>query len=812
MYAVSTIAEVLQPIEASLVEPGLGIEHVAIDSRQIVFGSSSIFFAIKGNRTDGHRYLMDAYARGVRTFVVHHENVDVPADCNWIQVEDTTSALQLLAGYHRRNVDIPVVAITGSNGKTWVKEWLTQLLIPDLKVIRSPRSYNSQIGVPLSLLLMRSDHQIAIIEAGISRSGEMEKLERIIRPDVCLITSIGDAHDSGFTNRDEKTEEKLLLARSASIVLCPEFLKQMVLSSSSANQVYSWGESGEADMVVDVASRDSYSELNVIWRGSECSFIVHGTDNASIANSALCALFMYHKGYEADTIAARMGRLRPVSMRLEMHKLNGDSLLINDAYSLDLASLKVALEAVNQHRKGRRVCIILSEIDRQHGADPEKVTQLMREYEIDIVIGIGPEVLSITGPYEDSKFYRDVDSFLSAKPWIELSRTVFLLKGARSFGLDRLVRHMRSRTHSAVLEIDLNAMLNNMRRSVEDLPADTKVIAMVKASAYGSGSIEVAKFLEHHNVGTLCVAYQDEGVELRQAGVTVPIVVLNPDLGNLYPLVEYRLEPVLYSFTLLDDLYRLAEGSQTSLNVHLKIDSGMHRLGFVPAQIEELSRRLSDVAKKVHVASVFTHLAAADDPSKDAFTFEQLGRFEAAYQIIIEHIPGRPIRHVLNSHGTVRLPDFAFEAVRLGIGLYGLVDQPEKDFEPVHRFVARISQLREIAVGESVSYGRRFVAERPTMVATVNAGYADGVPRLAGNGSFSTGVGSDGHLAPIIGSVCMDMFMLDVTDIKEVSVGDEVEIFGPKIPLKTLADACMTIPYELLTGIGPRIPRVFKFD
>lgn len=812
MYVISGIAKMLAPISSSVSKPDQQIEHIAIDSRQIVFGATSLFFAIHGDRTDGHLYLTSAYEKGVRSFVVHTEWHEAPADANVLIVDNTLEALQALAEYHRSRFSIPVVAITGSNGKTWVKEWLTQLLVSDKRIVKSPRSYNSQVGVALSLLLIRPEHELAIIEAGVSQTGEMVRLERMIRPDTCIITGIGDAHDSGFNSRAQKVDEKISLGRRAATVICPEFLSDRVRQICYDSQIVDWGPTSASQLSVDISRYRTSASVKYTWHETAGSFTIKEADDASVINSVICAAYLFHNGYSTEVVGERIGRLHPIAMRLEMHKLPGNALLINDAYSLDMASLKVSLEALNQQRKGRKAFVILSEMDAQHGVDGAKVVDLLKEYRVDGVFGIDIRNEALLEGFSSSAFYGEIDEFLSAQPWVGLGNSVFLLKGARAYGLERVVQYMQMRTHTATLEIDLNAMLTNMRLLAQDLPGDTKIIAMVKASAYGSGSVEVAKFLEHNNVDMLCVAYPDEGVELRRAGITLPIIVLNPDPENLVQLVRYRLEPEIFSAYLLESVVRFVRNTGQQLNIHLMVDTGMHRLGFMPSELSDACILLKTVSDQLTVSSVFTHLAAADDPDEDDFTREQLSRFDHAFETVVKQLGYSPIRHVLNSYGTLRLPEFSYEAVRLGIGLYGLVEKSEKPFAIVHRFVARVSQVREIDAGESVGYGRRFVAKVRTTIATVNAGYADGLPRAAGNGAYTVVVGPRNIQCPVIGSVCMDMFMIDVTKLDEVQPGDEVEIFGPHAPLPLLAETCSTIPYEILTGIGARIPRVFKFD
>ena len=814
MFNASEIGSIIRCNRQSVVDPGAIIEFVSIDSRQVVHGRETLFIAIQGERTDGHKYLDDAWSKGVRNFIISSDaDTSGLADSNIYHVDDSIKALQDLAGHHRSKFDIPVIGITGSNGKTWVKEWLAQMLLPDLKVVKSPRSYNSQIGVALSLLRFREHHEIAIVEVGISRSGEMGRLSGIVRPDIGILTNIGDAHDAGFVDRIEKLQEKCGLFDGAKAVIFSaddELVSGGVKDYCSESQLIGWGSKPECALQVEASESDDI--LNYNFDGQSCTLEVPSTDEASRKNLLTCCTVLHYLGLKSDEVERRAAILPPVNMRLEMHSLPGNCLLIDDTYSLDLASLEVGLETLNQHGLGRSRAVILSDVDAQHAFDYRDIGHRLSAHGVDMVYGIGAQISLMDAVLPDSirtQYFKTVDEFIEARPWQGLLNTVYLLKGARKYGLEKVVEQMRLKSHSAVLEIDFNAMISNLRVFANKLGPHTQMIAMVKAAAYGSGTVEVGKFLEHNNVDRLCVAYVDEGVELRRAGVTIPIMVLNPDPSELAYALEFRLEPEVYNFAILEAALRAADISGQQLGVHIKLDSGMHRLGFMPAHVDRLAKMLKGQAL-LNVESVFTHLAAADDPAQDAFTRQQVSRFESMYEELASALGQRPDRHVLNSHGVLRFPEYQFEAVRLGIGLYGLGSYDGDALEPVHTFRARISQLRTIRAGETVGYGRSFSAERETVVATINAGYADGIPRLAGSCGYSVWI--NGHESPIIGRICMDMCMLDVTDMPEVMVGDDVEIFGPHMSVDRLAECCQTISYEILTGISQRVPRIFKFD
>jgi len=849
MFDASELNPIFQPHEVVISNPELRISHIVIDSRQIVHGNTTLFFAIEGKRTDGHKYVHEAHALGVRNFVLSRNiihNMDFApgtlSDSNVFVVDDTIEALQGLASAHRRKFDIPCIGITGSNGKTWVKEWLFQLLLADYHIVKSPRSYNSQIGVPLSVLLTGPRHNLAIFEVGISESGEMEHLEPVVCPNIGILTHLGDAHDAGFASREEKLKEKCALFVNAEVVAYPghdPFITQSIEKYCPNSRLISWGRNEGATLrILEIVSSDR-TYVKYEYNNVEYALDIPYSDHASIENALTACLVLHHLKIPQSDIARRMFQLRPVKMRLEMHRLDSNCLLIDDSYSLDLESLQIGLETLEQHSLGRAKVLVISDIEKQHTDDYHKVAALIQAHKVDIVYGIGDQIQRIASYIgNDARFslYASVADFISERPWELLNNSVFLLKGARRFEFEIIVRAMQSLSHTATLEIDLNAMLTNLQFFARKLSLHTEIIAMVKASAYGSGSVEVGKFLEHNNVDRLCVAYADEGVELRRAGVSAPIMVLNPDRRNLDKLIDYRLEPEVYDLDFLQNLIKAISAlhkseenpsldpiemssrnphqdqtsdTSTQLGIHIKIDTGMHRLGFDPDKIGSLIAVLVN-QPAVHVVSVFTHLAAADDREEDAFTRLQIGRFVKCYDEIVKAIGYSPLRHVLNSHGILRFPEFQFDAVRVGIGLYGVGISCPHQLVKVHTMTAKVSQIRKIKAGETVGYGRSFIAKRDSVIATINAGYADGIPRHASSSGYAMYVG--GAFAPVAGRICMDMCMIDVTDVQGVEQGEEVEIFGRHASIESLAEQCQTSSYEILTRISERIPRVFKFD
>ncbi len=831
MFIASELSSILHQRKLVIQNPDLRIGHVVIDSRQIVHGSETLFIAIKGLRTDGHKFLLEAHAMGVRNFVLNQDfvqnaklTISSLKDSNVFIVEDTIKALQDLAIYHRTKFNIPRIGITGSNGKTWVKEWLFQLLVANYHIVKSPRSYNSQIGVPLSVLLMNPGHDLAIFEAGISEVGEMERLENVIHPDIGILTHLGDAHDAGFKSREEKLKEKCALFVNSKVVVYPAddpFITDRLAGYCPDSQLISWGRDEGATMTIkSISPSDRPSDRTFVeYEYGDIDYVldIPFNDHASIENALTCCLVMHYLNIPQDEITRRILQLQPVKMRLEMHRLDHNCLLIDDSYTLDLESLQIGLETLGQHGLGRTKALIISDIEKQHTDDYHKVAALIEAHEIDIVYGIGDQIRRIAnliGSKARFMLFTTVEDFIGQREWEARSNCVFLLKGARRFEFEQIVRAMRNRSHNAVLEIDLNAMLINLQFFARKLKPATEIIAMVKASAYGSGSVEVGKFLQHNNVDRLCVAYTDEGVELRKAGVSAPIMVLNPDVNNLENLINYRLEPEIFDLELLRALTNIPGISDQKLSgsqigMHIKIDTGMHRLGFDPNEMDTLVAALS-AQSNVRVVSVFTHLAASDDPDEDEFTRMQIERFTNCCDKIDGALGYTPLRHALNTHGILRFPEFQFDAVRLGIGLYGVGICYPHELTPVHVLVAKVSQVRRIDKGDTVGYGRSFKAERDSVIATINAGYADGIPRHAGGGGYKVYLG--GSYAPIVGRVCMDMCMIDVTDIQRVVKGDRIEVFGRHASIESLADYCQTSSYEILTRISQRIPRMFKFD
>jgi alanine racemase len=782
------------------------------DSRKTVPPEGAVFFAIAGERHDGHRFLGALHAAGVRQFVVERA-VDPEAfpESNILRVDSSVAALQALARYHRQQFSIPVIGVTGSNGKTIVKEWLFQLLSADYNVVKNPGSYNSQIGVALSVWQMHRHHQLGIFEAGISKPGEMERLERMIQPSLVILTTIGSAHDEGFSSRAQKIKEKLKLARHAKLILYCRDQQDVTREISTAKQVsqrlFCWGADAECDVRIE---KQSDNNVLVSYRGQQVLIELPFSNVASLENAGHCIATMLYLGCSADVVASRIRQLQSVPMRLELKQGINQCQLIDDTYNNDLGGLQISLDFLSG-LQGKKRSVILSDI-LQSGLSDEilgrEIAGRITQAGVSSFIGIGRILFSQQAALEKIArkfFFRTTDEFLKEADWGMFQQEAILVKGARSFQFERIVQRLQAKIHGTVMEIDLAAIVHNLNFFKSKLFPGVKLMVMVKAFAYGSGSEEVAHLLQYHNVDYLGVAYSDEGVQLRRAQIRLPIMVMNPSEKNFESLIAYALEPEIYSLAILRALVLFLEGRRCK--IHLKIDSGMHRLGFEEAELTEVIAILQE-NPAIEVISVFSHLAGADEPEHDDFTNEQAQRFARAISRLRSELDINPVAHLLNSSGILRFPTWQFGMVRLGIGLYGIdpTRSGRKFLQPAMTLKTVISQIRRVPAGATVGYGRKGRTNRPTTIATIAIGYADGFSRR-----FSGGVGSvllHGALAPVIGNVCMDMTMVDITGI-EAKEGDEVVIFGKELPIEVLAEKINTIPYELLTATSERVKRVF---
>jgi len=841
MTTLRVIATTLGQKDAHLL-PETPITELAIDSRKVQQPAQALFFAIRGERHDGHRFIHELYAKGVCAFVCEflptlHFEFPLPAsggegsgersersgerfpDAVFLPVPDPLVALQQVAAAHRARFSFPVVGITGSNGKTIVKEWLHQLQSPDLRIVRSPKSYNSQVGVPLSVWKMSAEHQLAIIEAGISKVGEMERLEAVIRPTIGILTNIGHAHDEGFLDLAEKTREKLkLFRRCNTLIVCSDH--QIVsnelekFSFEKRPRIISWGRSEGADIrIIEVTHGLGSTDVKAWFDGRNVEITIPFTDAASLENAMHCWAFMLLHGTDDAVIIERMLRLTPVEMRLEMKQGINGCAIINDFYNSDLQSIAIALDFLAQQQQQAKRTVILSDILQSGRADNDlyrEVAAMLQQRSVNRLIGIGPRISSQADLFpKGSIFYPDTATFLTGIGSLQFRDETILLKGARPFGFEALSRRMEQKSHHTVLEIDLGAIVHNLNVIRGLLRPTTKVMAMVKAAGYGSGSAEIARVLEFHRVNYLAVAYADEGIELRRAGITLPIMVMSPEERSFDAMLRHGLEPELYSFRALDGLQSTIRqmGWTAPVRIHIKLNTGMNRLGFGKDDVAELCDRLA-ADSQIEVASIFSHLAASEDPKEDDFSHKQIASFDAMSTRLMERLGQEIPRHICNSFGILRFPEAQFDMVRLGIGLYGVTpDSPVvHQLRQVSSLRSSISQMHHLQAGDTVGYGRLERVTAPMVTATIPIGYADGLSRRHGNRKGHIMV--QGRPAPIIGSVCMDMVMVDVTGIP-CHEGEEVIIFGEGYSITDFARNAETIPYEVLTGISGRVKRVY---
>ncbi len=826
LYSPKELATLMQGQLHGQCPENLLISFLLNDSRRISFAGSSVFFALKTAKNDGHLFIEELLQKGVKCFVVSSlpKAKSMQNSACFILVDDTLEALQKLAASHRNQFDCPVVGITGSNGKTIVKEWLTQLLAPDCNIVKNPRSYNSQVGVPLSVWNMDASHQLAVFEAGISRQGEMEKLAAIIRPTVGIFTNIGPAHDEGFPDTETKIMEKLRLFENCSMLVFnsdQKKVKRCIYSWAKAHpdvQLFSWGHNEDDDLIVlGAGSHDSFQMIEVEFEGEVYPFHTPFADKASVENLLHCIAFIFSFDLYHFELPERTGRLSSVAMRMEMKHAVNNCFLINDAYSSDILSLDVSLDFLTAQSRQRVKVLILSDI-LQSGLPPDelyrKVARMVKQKDIELLIGIGEEISAHQKRFAgiSCQFFSSTESFLEDFDFSILRGMGILLKGARDFGFERISNKLQLRDHQTVLEINLDALIHNLNVYRGMLKPGTRVMAMVKAFSYGSGSFEIANLLQFHRVDCLAVAFADEGNELRSAGISLPIVVLNPELHNLDILFRYNLEPEIYSLQLLQRLANEVTRfpfltPESPFPVHIKLDTGMHRLGFMESELDEMLRLLKNTPA-LRVESVFSHLAASDRPEFDAFSREQLDVFERMTQKLEQALGYSFLRHMANSAAISRFPEAHFDMVRVGIGLYGVDGSPQtaKLLQNVTTFKSVISQIKDLPSGESVGYNRAAILTRNTRIAIVPVGYADGLNRKLGNGKGYMLV--NGKKAPILGNISMDMCCLDVTEM-DVEEGDEVIIFGEHLPVHTLAQNLETIPYEIFTSIPPRVKRVY---
>ncbi|WP_020530735.1 bifunctional UDP-N-acetylmuramoyl-tripeptide:D-alanyl-D-alanine ligase/alanine racemase [Flexithrix dorotheae] len=789
--------------------------YLLIDSRKLISGKDSIFFAIKGPRHNGHLYIHELYKKGVRSFVVSELEKtweDNLPDAKFFRSDNTVLTLQQLVAFHRNKFRIPVIGITGSNGKTIVKEWLFQFFETEFRTVKSPKSYNSQVGVPLSVWEMTSFHNLGIFEAGISQTGEMENLEKIIQPTIGLLTNIGTAHDAGFKNKQEKIDEKIkLFANCQTLIYCcddPQIDQSMAKLSG---EKYPWSFQNKGYFNFQLKAAD-HSQLTLQKQGKDYQFDLPFSDKASIENLVHCIVMLSYKGYSSEIIQDKINSLANVPMRLELKRGINNCLVIDDTYNNDLAGLEVALNFMDQQDDKRKRTVILSDFGDSSKVNYQDLLTLLSNKKIKRILGIGKEISSIKNEFEhfETNFFQHIETFIKAFPTLKFENESILVKGARVFAFEKIVQQLSLKLHGTRLEINLEAIVHNLNFYRSLLKPETKIMVMVKALAYGSGEFEIPRLLQYQKVDYLGVAYVDEGVRLRENGIRIPIMVMNPAQESFYQIIKYNLEPEIYNLNLLNQFIQFLNSSEEPDNpvgIHLKIDTGMHRLGFESDEIEKVIQTLKNNSK-IKVRGILTHLAGADEDKHNEFSLKQLNSFKTIATKIEKSLHISCIKYALNSAGIIKFPDYQMDMVRLGIGLYGVeVNQKlQENLKNTGTLKTTISQIKKIKKGETIGYGRHGKAEKDIKIATIAIGYADGYDRR-----FSKGIGKvliNGKIAKVIGNVCMDMTMVEITGIN-AKEGDEVIIFGQDLPIWKLAQNIGTIPYEILTNVNERVKRIY---
>ena len=808
------------------------IGFILTDSRSLCFPEETLFFALKSERNDGHNYIPELYRRGVKNFVV----TDVPKgyasdypEANFLKVVNTLEALQRLAERHRDEFDIPIVGITGSNGKTMVKEWLYQLLSSSMYVTRSPRSYNSQIGVPLSVWLMTEQTQVGVFEAGISMPGEMLALRDIIQPTIAILTNIGEAHQRNFESKAEKCREKLVLFHDAQTVVYnadDEIVRNElekvdeVLPNGEVQERLGWSLQNKksAMFIKSIEKKETQTQIKYIYKGGEESeYVIPFIDEASVFNSIACAIVALKLGLSAEELNKRMQQLEPIAMRLEVKVGQHGCTLINDSYNSDINSLDIALDFMNRRpdHKGCRHTLILSDIQQSGEASEQlyaEVSNLARKRGVVKFIGIGPEISSQSAQIQIAEkfFFNSVEQFIHSEVFQSLRDEVILLKGARQFGFDQITELLVQKVHETTLEVNLNAVVKNLNYYRSFMKPDTKLVCMIKADGYGAGAVEIAKTLQDHRVDYLAVAVADEGATLRRNGITSNIMIMNPEMTAFKTMFDYDLEPEVYSFRLLEALIKAAEKEGiTGFPVHIKLDTGMHRLGFDPKNdMDRLIDRLKH-QNAIIPRSVFSHFVGSDSDDFDEFSAKQFALFDEGSKKLQSAFEHKIIRHIDNSAGIEHFPERQLDMCRLGLGLYGINSRNNETIHNVSTLKTTILQLRNVPAGDSIGYSRKTILDKDSVIAAIPIGYADGLNRHLGNRHGYCLV--NGKKAEYVGNICMDVCMIDVTGI-DCKEGDSVEIFGDHLPVTVLSDILDTIPYEVMTGISNRVKRIYFQD
>ncbi|WP_426481275.1 bifunctional UDP-N-acetylmuramoyl-tripeptide:D-alanyl-D-alanine ligase/alanine racemase [Chryseobacterium sp. R2ACT005] len=813
-YTVQHIAEITN---AQIIgDSNLMIKNIAYDSRIIYSTKNTAFIAINTHKNSGEKFIDSAVGRGINVIISEHHYPEFE-NITWLIVENSVEFLQKLAKYHFENSHLQSIGITGSNGKTILKEWLYQCLWNEFPTVKSPKSFNSQIGLPLSLLQINSSYKLGIFEVGISKPHEMDKLENMFHPQIGLLTHIGTAHAANFSSEEQLIDEKISLFKNSEVIIYNgdnTLVEQKIKKSYSDKKLISYGFKKENQVFIksNISKDDN---IIVDYFGEEISFPAHQRDEATLTNAMALITVLKELNIENKKIVEKINLLKAVEMRLEAIEGIKGNIVINDSFNLDLDSLKTALQFLNEYNKSKKSLVLTDIVGVSTNAKElyEEVSELVNEQHFDSVFLIGDEISKFSELFKAKTYtFIDTKELIESKHLTEIENQIILLKGARKFEIEKLKDILELRKHDTVLEVNLNAILHNINYHKSLLKPGTKMMAMVKANAYGLGSYEVSEFLQHHHIDYLGVAYVDEGVELRKKGITTPIIVMNPEQHSYQTIIEYNLEPEIYSFRVLELFYEAVQksGYDKKYPIHIKLETGMHRLGFKDFELDQLSETLSQ--KNLKVQSMFSHLSSSDMPEEKEFTLKQLEVFEKNSSYLIEKLEYAPLRHILNSSGITSYTNYQFDMVRIGIGMLGESPDNEiqKQLQSVVSFKTVISQISMVENGESVGYSRKYKADHLTRIATIPVGYADGIPRLIGNQVGNVGINK--VLAPIVGNLCMDMMMINVDNIPNVKEGDTVTVFNSKPSLKEFAGYCKTITYEVLTSISPRVKRIYIKD
>ncbi|MCU7617540.1 bifunctional UDP-N-acetylmuramoyl-tripeptide:D-alanyl-D-alanine ligase/alanine racemase [Chryseobacterium sp. PBS4-4] len=812
-YTINQIAEITN---SNIVgDKELIIKNIAFDSRIIYATKNTAFIAINTKKNSGEKFIESAVDRGIKVIISKHQYPQFE-NVTWIIVKNSVDFLQKLAKYHFEHSHLKSIGITGSNGKTILKEWLYQCLWNESPTVKSPKSFNSQIGLPLSLLQINQNHQLGIFEVGISMPNEMQVLENIFHPQIGLLTHIGTAHAANFESEENLIDEKIKLFKYSEVVIYNadnELVDNKIKEIYSSKKLITYGFQEKNDVFIKTNIKDE--NIVVKYFGEEICFPVHQRDEATLTNALALITVLKELNISNEKIIEKINALKAVEMRLEAIEGIKNNIIINDSFNLDLDSLKTALQFLNEYKKSRKSLVLTDIIGVNANSEElyEEVSELVNEQKFDSVFLIGEEISQFRTLFKSNTFtFINTQELIDSKHLTEIENQIILLKGARKFEIEKLKDLLELRKHDTVLEINLNAILHNINYHKSLLKPTTKMMAMVKANAYGLGSYEISEFLQHHHIDYLGVAFADEGVELRKTGITTPIVVMNPEQHSYDAIIQYNLEPEIYSFRVLELFYETVQksGYDKEYPIHLKLETGMHRLGFKEHELDQLIQSLQH--KNLKVQSIFSHLSSSDVPEEREFTLKQLKTFDKNSNYLIENIGYKPLRHILNSSGITNYTEYQYDMVRIGIGMLGESPNPEiqKQLQSSVSFKTVISQISMVENGESVGYSRKFKTNHLTKIATIPVGYADGIPRLIGNQIGNVGINKT--LAPIIGNICMDMMMINVDEVHNVKEGDKVTIFNAKPSLKEFAGYCKTITYEVLTSISPRVKRIYVKD